>query len=134
MSERTKSNRGVQTVVTLALCAGVMCAAVLLVGAAASYAVVRGWMQTSQFRYAAVIGLCLGAMLGGSILCVRTKGIPILCGVAAGGAETGLCLIIGALCCGVPTGIGVAVRLLAGLAGGALGGILCALLRTVRRH
>lgn len=134
MLEQKKNGRGVQVVLTGALCACVVCATILLVGAAGSLGVVRGWIRTEQMQYAALAGMWLGALLGGVFLCVRTKGIPLLCGAVVGGVEVLICLTVGFLTCGAPTGMGVIVRGLTGLAGGILGGILCAMMRTARRR
>ncbi len=137
MSERKKSNRGVRgtkPAVTAALCAGVVCAVILLVGSAASCAVTFGWMPMEQIRYAVVLGLWLGALLGGLFLCAKTKWPPILCGIAVGGAEVLLCLILGALFYGIPDGTVIVIRLLAGTAGGVLSGVLCAVARSARHH
>lgn len=134
MLERKKNSRGVQVAFTGVLCAGVVCATVLLVGALASLGVVHGWMQMDQMEYAALVGLWGGALLGGVFLCARTKGVPLLCGAAVGGVEALICLLVGFLVCGAPTGMQVIVRVLAGMTGGVLGGVLYAMLRTARRR
>lgn len=134
MLERKKNRREVHVAVTALVCLGIVCATVLLVGAVASLGVVQGWMQTDQMQYASLVGLWLAAMLGGIVLCVKTKGVPILCGAIVGGAETLLCVIVGALLVGMPTGMGVVVRALSGLTGGILGGVLCTMARSAKRH
>lgn len=134
MLERKKNGRGVEVALTCGLCVSAVCAMILLVGVFASLGVVRGWMQTEQMRYAVLVGLWLGAMVGTAVLCVRTKGIPILCGAVVGGAEVLLCVVVGALLFELPSGVGVMLRAAAGLTGGVLGGILCAMTRTARRH
>lgn len=133
MSERKKNDREVRWS-TVLYCAGTVCGTVLVMGAIASLAVVRGWMQMEQLRYAALVALWAAALLGGILLCVKTKGVPILCGMAVAGAEVLLCLVVGMLWIGTPTGAGVLVRVLASGIGGVLGGVLCASCHAKRRR
>lgn len=134
MSERKKNSGGARLALVLALSAAVVCGTMLLIGAAASFAVVQGWMQMEQLKYAALAALWLAAMLGGIFLCVKTEGVPILCGMAVGGVQAVTFLIVGIAAFAAPIRAGILFCLLPSLLGGFVGGALCAMTRTAHHR